>query len=182
SGRSAAPAGPPAPAAPRISGPPLHLRRPGQLVERELLKVALQYPQLVSPVFDAFGADEFTAEPYALVRTTVEAAGGTEAAGSDFLSRVLDAAPDDTVRKLITELAVEALRCPGGGEPDEAYAGQQLVAVRLAAVRARSAEIEGTARRLDAQGANERSAPLWQELWVLQRYATALRERGAAAL
>ncbi|MCK1795790.1 DNA primase [Streptomyces sp. XM4193] len=171
-----------APTAPRISGPPLHLRSPGQLVERELLKLALQYPQLVSPAFDAYGSDEFTAQPYATVRETIEAAGGVERADRDYLSRVLETAPDDTVRKTITELAVETPRSPGSGDPDELYAGQQLVAVRLAAVRSRTAELEGSARRLDAQGAGARSAPLWQELWVLQQYATALRERGAAAL
>lgn len=168
--------------APRIIGPPLHLRSPGQLVERELLKLALQYPELVSPAFDAYGVDEFTAQPYATVRTTIEAAGGTDRADRDYLARVREAAPDDAVRKLITELAVEAPRHPGGGEPDAVYAGQQLVAVRLAAVRTRTAELEGSARRLDAQGASQQSAPLWQELWVLQQYATTLRERGAAAL
>lgn len=173
---------PNAPSAPRISGPPLHLRSPGQLVERELLKLALQYPQLVSPAFDAYGADEFTAEPYATVRATIEAAGGADSADRDYLTRVREAAPDATVRKLITELAVEPPRHPGGGEPDEVYAGAQLVAVRLAAVRARLAELEGTARRLDAQGATAQSAELRQEWWVLQQYATALRERGAAAL
>lgn len=173
---------PSAPTGQRISGPPLQLRSPGLLVERELLKLALQHPQLVSPAFDAYGVDEFTAQPYATVRATIEAAGGAEHADRDYLSRVIDAAPDDAVRKLITELAVETPRHPGGGDPDEIYAGQQLVAVRLAAVRTRTAELEGSARRLDAQGANAQSAPLWQELWVLQQYATALRERGAAAL
>ncbi|UGY91216.1 DNA primase [Streptomyces gobiensis] len=164
------------------SGPALHLRSPAQLVERELLKLALQCPQLVSPAFDAYGADEFTAPPYAMVRRVIEAAGGTAAADGDYLPRVREAAPDDAVRKLITELTVESLRNPGGGEPDEAYAGEQLVAVRLAAARARVAELESAARRLDAQGAHEQSAAVWQELWVLQQYATALRERGAAAL
>lgn len=180
--RSSAPAAPVAEPAVRISGPPLNLRSPAHLVERELLKLALQFPQLVSPVFDAYGADEFTAPPYAAVRTTIEAAGGTSGADGDFLPRVREAAPDDSVRKLVTELAVESLRNPGSGEPDPSYAGEQLVAVRLAAVRTRVAELEGSARRLDAQGAHDRSAGIWQDLWVLQQYATTLRERGAAAL
>ncbi|WP_340561695.1 DNA primase [Streptomyces sp. GSL17-111] len=175
------PAPPPGPAPGRL-GPSLHLRSPAHLVERELLKLALQYPALVAPTFDAYGADEFTAEPYAVVRGLIETAGGTEAADADYLDRVRDAAPDDTVRKLITELAVESPRNPGNGAPDEAYAGEQLVAVRLAAVRARVAELEGSARRLDAQGRAEESAAVWQELWVLEQYATALRAKGASAL
>ncbi|MDK1473927.1 DNA primase [Streptomyces sp. 549] len=189
SGRRPAPAAPApqgrqtAPSGVRTTaGPPLHLRSPAHLVERELLKLALQYPHLVSPVFDAYGADEFTAPPYAQVRETVQVAGGAAAADGEYVARVREAAPDDSVRRLVTELTVEPLRNPGGGDPDEAYAGEQLVAVRLAAVRARTAELEGSARRLDAQGAHEKSAGVWQELWVLQQYATALRERGAAAL
>ncbi|MEE1928502.1 DNA primase [Streptomyces sp. TRM 70351] len=168
--------------APGVHGPALHLRSPAHLRERELLKLALQYPKLVAPAFDAYGTDEFTAEPYALVRRAIEAAGGTEAADDGYLDRVREAVPDDTARRLVTELTVEPPRCPGGGEPDESYAGEQLVGVRLAAVRARVAELEGTARRMDAQGAQERSAAVWQELWVLEQYATALRARGASAL
>ncbi|HEX5566239.1 MAG TPA: DNA primase, partial [Streptomyces sp.] len=50
--------------APVPAGPRLDLRTPQWLAERELLKLALQFPQLVSPLFDAYGTDEFTAAPY----------------------------------------------------------------------------------------------------------------------
>ncbi len=52
----------PPPAAPRspCAAPPTAPRA-------SLLKLALQYPQLVSPAFDAYGVDEFTAPPYAAV-------------------------------------------------------------------------------------------------------------------
>ncbi|MCZ7414096.1 DNA primase [Streptomyces sp. WMMC897] len=187
-GAGAGRGGPVPPSTPAVAGrpagrgPALHLRNPAQLVERELLKLALQHPHLVAPAFDAYGADEFTAEPYAVLRGLIETAGGTEAADDGYLDRVREAAPDDTVRKLINELTVEPPRNPGNGAPDEAYAGEQLVAVRLAAVRARVAELEGGARRLDAQGRAEESAAVWQELWVLEQYATALRAKSAAAL
>ncbi|GAA1926284.1 DNA primase [Streptomyces sodiiphilus] len=171
--RAAAPA-----AGPR--GPALHLRSPAHRVERELLKLALQYPGLVSPAFDAYGDDEFTAAPYVVVRQVITAAGGTTGAGEEYLARVRDAAPDDTVRALVTELAVEPLRTPR--EPDAAYAGEQLVRVRLAAVDQRITEMEGTARRLEAQGRTDDATAVRQELWVLQQYGRALREKGAAAL
>lgn len=192
----AAPAGTAAPAGP--AGPPLNLRSPALLAERELLKLALQFPPLVSPAFDAFGEDEFTAPPYAVVRRVITDAGGVASAGdgsagdggsggvggaggdNGYLVRVRDAAPDDTVRSLVTELAVEPLRTRRG--PDEFYAGEQLVRVRQAAVDRRMGDLEGTARRLEAQGETERAAAVRQELWTLQRYRTDLRERGAAAL
>ncbi|NLU69214.1 DNA primase [Streptomyces sp. HNM0574] len=171
-------------AAPAPYGPPLNLRSPAHRVERELLKLALQRPELVAPAFDAYGADEFTAPPYALVRETIEAAGGVTAAEGDggYLTRVREAAPDDTVRTLVTELAVEPLRMARGRAPDETYAGNQLVAVRLAAVKARLTDMEGSARRLEAQRDYESSATVRRQIWTLEQYGRALRERGADAL
>ena len=175
----------PAVRAPSVpSGPALNLRSPAHRVERELLKLALQRPELVSPAFDAYGADEFTAPPYAVVRQAVEVAGGAEAGVGDsgFLARVRDAASDDVVRSLVTELAVEPLRSARNREVDAAYAGEQLVAVRRAAVNARITELEGVAMRLEARQEYEHSAAVRQERWTLLQYDVALRERGAAAL
>ncbi|MEU8571232.1 hypothetical protein AB0C51_23300, partial [Streptomyces pathocidini] len=162
------------------AGPALNLRSPAHRVERELLKLALQRPDLVSPAFDAYGADEFTAPPYATVRLAIEAAGGAAAADRDYLTRVRDAAPDDSVRALVHELAVEPPHTRR--EPDEVYAGTQLVAVRLAAVNQRVGDIRGTLQRLGPQADPDHLAAVQNELWVLQQYGQALRERGAAAL
>ncbi|MFH8343718.1 DNA primase [Streptomyces sp. NPDC018045] len=181
-GRRAGPQTPEAARPPGPRGPALNLRSPAHRVERELLKLALQRPDLVSPAFDAYGADEFTAPPYATVRRCIEDAGGAMSAAGDntYLSRVRAAAPDDTVRAMVTELAVEPLHTRR--DADEAYAGEQLVTVRIAAVDARIADLEGSARRLEAQGDHAGSAAVLQELWVLQQYGKTLRVRGAAAL
>lgn len=182
-GRRAGPQGPEtaqAPAGPR--GPALNLRSPAHRVERELLKLALQRPDLVSPAFDAYGADEFTAPPYATVRRCIEDAGGTLSAAGDstYLARVREAAPDDTVRAMVTELAVEPLHTRR--DPDEAYAGVQLVAVRLAAVNSRVTEIRGVLQRLGPNADPQHLTAVQNELWVLQQYGQSLRERGYAAL
>lgn len=169
-----------APQGPR--GPALHLRSPAHRTERELLKLALQRPELVSPAFDAYGADEFTAPPYAMVRQCVEEAGGAEqgvADGRAYLTRVLETVPNDTVRHLVTELAVEVFR---GKAIDEMYAGQQLVQVRLRAVDRRIHEVTGTLTRLGGQADPEQFNAVQNELWVLQQYSQALRNRGADAL
>ncbi|WKX70185.1 DNA primase [Streptomyces sp. XD-27] len=169
---------PAAQAVPR--GPALNLRSPAHRVERELLKLALQRPDLVSPAFDAYGVDEFTAPPYAAVRRAIEDAGGATYADADYLARVRDVAPDDTVRAMVTELAVEPPHTRR--DPDEAYAGVQLVAVRLAAVNQRVTEVRGTLQRLGQHADPAQLAAVQNELWVLQQYGQALRERGAAAL
>ncbi|MEU5436253.1 DNA primase [Streptomyces sp. NPDC020719] len=166
-----------APAA--ASGPALNLRSPAHRTERELLKLALQYPHLVSPAFDAYGVDEFTAPPYAAVRQCIMDAGGATGAPSDYLPAVMDAAPDDTVRALVTELAVEAIHAR---VVDEAYAGEQLVWVRRRAVDRRLLDIQGTLARLGQNGDPARLSAVQNELWVLQQYGQALRNRGAQAL
>ncbi|MFJ7159575.1 DNA primase [Streptomyces sp. NPDC101118] len=168
----------PAPAA-QPAGPALNLRNPVHLTERELLKLALQRPELVSPTFDAYGVDEFTAPPYATVRQAIAEAGGVVSSGEDYLARVRDAAPNDTVRALVTELAVEAIRHKS---PDEAYAGEQLVQVRLRAVDRRFQEVQGAMARLASHAPAEQVTALQQELWVLQQYRQSLRNNGAAAL
>lgn len=179
--RGAAPGGPQSPAAPPgPRGPALNLRSPARRVERELLKLALQRPELVSPAFDAYGEDEFTAPPYAAVRRAIEAAGGAEAADADYLRRVREAAPDDTVRAMVTELAVEPLHTRR--DADEAYAGEQLVRVRQAAVNHRIAEVQGTLQRLGQRADPAHLAAVQNELWVLQQYAQSLQTQGAAAL
>lgn len=180
--RGQAPGAEAAPPAPTPRGPALNLRSPAHRVERELLKLALQRPDLVSPAFDAYGTDEFTAPPYATVRRCIEDAGGATAGAADsaYVSRVREAAPDDTVRAMVTELTVEPLHTRR--DPDEAYAGVQLVAVRLAAVNQRVTEIRGALQRLGPRADPEHLTAVQNELWVLQQYGQSLRERGYAAL
>ncbi|MEU5094906.1 DNA primase [Streptomyces sp. NPDC020996] len=171
-------------AAPRPAGggPALNLRNPVYATERELLKLALQRPELVSPAFDAYGVDEFTAAPYAAVRQAVLDAGGAEYGVQDpqeYLVRVREAAPDDTVRAMVTELAVEAIM---RRTVDEVYAGTVLVTVRRRAVERRIRDIQSQLARLAAGGDPAHLTAVQNELWVLQQYDQALREHGAAAL
>ncbi|MEU6800750.1 DNA primase [Streptomyces neyagawaensis] len=166
----------------RPSGPALVLRNPVYATERELLKLALQRPDLVAPAFDAYGIDEFTAAPYAAVREAIIEAGGVEFGVEDpqeYLVRVREAAPDDAVRAMVTELAVEAIMRK---TVDEIYAGAQLVTVRRRAVERRVRDVQSSLARLGAHGDPAQLAAVQNELWVLQQYDQALRERGAEAL
>ncbi|MER7676165.1 MULTISPECIES: DNA primase [unclassified Streptomyces] len=163
-------------------GPALNLRNPVFATERELLKLALQRPELVSPAFDAYGIDEFTAPPYAAVRQAIMEAGGAEYGTQDpqeYLVLVREAAPDNTVRAMVTELAVEAIMRK---TVDETYAGDQLVMVRRRAVERRVVDVQGALARASAHGDPAQLAAVQNELWVLQQYGQALRERGAEAL
>ncbi|GHD30085.1 DNA primase [Streptomyces galbus] len=164
------------------SGPALTLRNPVFATERELLKLALQRPELVSPAFDAYGVDEFTAPPYAAVRQAVLDAGGAEYGVQDpqeYLVRVREAAPDDTVRAMVTELAVEPIM---KRTVDEVYAGTVLVQVRRRAVERRIRDVQSQMTRLSTGGDQAQLAAVQNELWILQQYDQALRAHGAAAL
>ncbi|GAA2287744.1 DNA primase [Streptomyces ruber] len=165
-----------------FAGPPLTLRNPAAKTERELLKLALQRPELVSPAFDAFEVDEFTAAPYAAVRQVIADAGGAEYgvhSPQDYLVLAREAAPDDSVRAMVTELAVEPIM---RRTVDEHYAGEQLVTVRRRAVERRVRDLQSTVARLSAAGDPAALAAAQNELWILQQYDQALRERGAEAL
>jgi DNA primase len=165
-----------------FGGPPLTLRNPVYATERELLKLALQRPELVSPAFDAYGMDEFTAAPYAAVHAVILEAGGAEYGtrdGQEYLIRVREAAPDDTVRAMVTELAVEPIM---RRTVDEIYAGGVLVQVRRRAVERRIRDIQSQLARFAAGGDPARFAAVQNELWVLQQYDQALQTHGAAAL
>jgi DNA primase len=62
------------------------------------------------------------------------------------------------------------------------YAGEVLVRVRRRAVERRIRDLTGTVARLSNGGDPAQLAAVQNELWVLQQYDQALRERGAAAL
>lgn len=158
----------------------LDLRSPVHRVERELLKLALQHPHLVSPAFDAYSEDEFTAPPYAAVRQAIASAGGTENADDAYLTRVCNFAPHDSIRILITELATEALH--SRRPPDEQYAGMQLAAVRIQAVERRIREVRSDLTQLGPLAEAEVLATVQKKLWALQQYSQRLRELGPSAL
>jgi DNA primase len=80
---------------------------------------------------------------------------------------------------MVTELAVEAIL---RRTVDETYAGDQLVMVRRRAVDRRIRDVQGALSRASTQGDPAHLAAVQNELWVLQQYGQALRERGAAAL
>ncbi|GAV40557.1 DNA primase [Streptomyces acidiscabies] len=167
---------------PALKGPALQLRNPVYATERELVKLALQRPELVSPAFDAYGVDEFTCAPYAAVRQAILDAGGAEYGtedAQDYLMCVREVAPDDTVRAMVTELAVEPIM---RRTVDDVYAGAQLVTVRRRAVERRIHDIQSQLTRLATAGDPAQLAAVQNELWVLQEYDRALQAHGVIAL
>jgi DNA primase len=124
-------------------------RDPTLQVEREALKLALQRPALLGPAFDALDPLAFTHVAYGEVRDAVAKAGGTGAtAGGDaWITSVRDAAGDDRVRALVTELVVESVLA--ANDPDERYASAQLAQLRVRALDRQIAEVKSRLQRLN---------------------------------
>ncbi|TVZ76574.1 DNA primase catalytic core [Streptomyces sp. BK340] len=158
------------------------LRDPALAAERELLKLALQHPELVSPAFDAFSVEEFTAPPYAAVRQAIMDADGAASGAREpqkYLIRVREVAPDDEVRAMVTELSVEpVLR----RVVDAQYAGSILSQVRQRSVDRRIAELSVALGISSVDDDREHTERVQSELWTLHQYRMSLRERGAEAL
>ncbi|MBW3638253.1 MAG: DNA primase [Actinobacteria bacterium] len=151
-------------------------------VERELLKLAVQLPVLVAPQYDAIADECFTALELREVHQVVAKAGGTAGAsgGEAWVATLLEAAPNDEVRSLITRLAVEAPL--SDLEPDDRYAGAVVARVQeLAATRA-TAQAKAALQRVNPAEEPERYARLFAELVSLEQTVRALRERGIGTL
>ncbi|MDX6288117.1 MAG: primase [Frankiales bacterium] len=157
-------------------------RDPGLQIEREAAKLAVQRPALVGPVFDAVDAEVFTAPAYAMIRTAVAAAGGTTSAtgGEAWVTALLEHAPDDTARSLITELAVEPLRATTDDDPR--YAGAVLARLRELQATRLIAELKGRLQRVNPVEEAENYNRMFGELVALEQHRRGLREQGLAEL
>ena len=149
--------------------------------ERELVKLAVQLPVLVSPQYDTLGEECFTSAELKVVHAVIAKAGGTgqSAGGEPWVGALLAACDADETRALVTRLAVEAPL--SDLEPDDRYAGAVLARVQeLAATRATTA-VKATLQRVNPEEEPERYYRLFAELVSLEQTVRALRERGSGA-
>jgi DNA primase len=149
------------------------------LVDREALKTALQYPALTSGAFDELPPEAFGHPAYVAVRAAIAAAGGTvtgaDQPGERWVGLVLEAAANDAVRSVITELAVEPLRL--AGEPDAKYVDEQVSHLRERMVQSRVAEVRSQLQRIDPEA--DEYQQVFGELIQLEQQRRRLRERAA---
>jgi DNA primase len=171
------PAGTAAPQAPaRPNADDAELR-----AERDSLKSVIQSPGLVGPVWDTLDAELFTNAAYRACFEAVKDAGGVRSFGASsggvqgFVARVRDSAPDDDVRSLLTELAVEPLRADDPSRP--AYVRQQVARLQEMGLTRRITETKSRLQRLNPVEQPERYNALFSELVDMQARQRALREQ-----
>jgi DNA primase len=162
--------------------PPADTRDPVVQVEREAVKLAIQRPEFVGPEFDTIEPGAFTVAAYDAVRLVIHDAGGAAASpgGEVWSTKLRDQAPDDAIRNLITELAVEPLRVTT--DDDQRYAAavvarlQELHATRLIA------DLKAKLQRLNPVEDTETYNRKFGQLVALEQQRRVLRERALGAL
>jgi DNA primase len=170
----------PEPARVRIPAQPAN--SPQRLVEREVLKLALQTPVLAGPMFDALDVDAYGDPVYAAVRMAIAEAGGctTATGGVVWIERVRDACTDLGAKALVGELAVEPLRIDG--EVDPRYVSIQLARLQFGAVTTRIRDLKSKVQRVNPVDRKDEYLALAGELFSLEQHARALRQQAAEGL
>ncbi len=150
-------------------------------VEREAVKLAVQLPVLVAPLFDALDEDVWTDSALRDVRAVVAKAGGagSTAGGEPWVSLLRETA-DDALRTLIGALAVEPVR--SDSDPDTRYATAVLARLQEFALSRRIAELKPQLQRVNPVEEPERYNRAFAELVQLEQSVRAVRERGLGDL
>ena len=170
-----------APAGRRTGPAPQQLDAALVRLEREALKIAVQSPVAVAPIFDELHEDVFTAEMHRRVQETVVKAGGVSASpgGEAWVARLLEECPDDEVRRYVTALAVEA---PLTDWELPRYGQATLSQLQMHAATRRVAELKGKLQRMNPVEEPERYHRTYAELIGLEKTVRAFREAGIADL
>jgi DNA primase len=150
-------------------------------VEREALKLAVQWPALCGPEFDSLDAAAFTVPVHAAVARLIAGCGGVVSAGRarDWVAALLDAAPDDRARSFVTELAVEAVQV--AGELDEKYADVVLARVGELAVGRQIAAVKARLQRTNPVEDQAAYNKMFGDLVALEQRRQALLNRATGA-
>ena len=144
---------------------------PALVVEREALKCALQHPAVVADWYASVETPAFTHPRAISVHEAIVAAGGprSEVGGLAWIDSVLEVCPDDEVRSLVRELAVEPLPAMDG--QDSRYATGVIARLLEVDAGRRIDDLMGRLQRSDDAAEQER---LGQDLQALQQYRRSL--------
>ncbi|HEY0452720.1 DNA primase [Actinophytocola sp.] len=167
-----------------VDGPARPQRNDPRLwVQREALKAALQAPELAGPYYDSSVPKEaFTHPAYRELYEALLAVGGTSSglSGPALVDAATQACPHQTVRSLVTELAVEALHHKA--EPDARYVGSLIAALQETVVANQIAELKSRLQRLSPVEDADNYRTLFGDLVALEQYRKALGDKAAGGL
>jgi DNA primase len=157
-------------------------RDPSLIIEREVAKLVVQRPVLAGPVFDGLGEECFTSRAYAAIRAAVAKAGGacSSTGGPEWVAKVQECAETDSVRDLVTELAVEPMQTRD--EEDERYGKDLLVRLEEMALTRRIQELKSRLQRVNPVDEREEYNQMFGELIAMEEHKKGLRGQAAGTV
>lgn len=169
----------PAPAPPRSQVP--DLRDPRFSLERETLKLVLQYPMAIGRTTADIGPNDFTHPTYRAMWELVAAAGGPQAGSGDqgWATKLRDSATDPVVSSAISALGVEPL--PTAKDPDAAYVTLHVVRLLELTTLRRIADVKSRLQRTNPVEHPTEYNRMFGELAALEQHRRTLRERTVGA-
>ena len=150
-------------------------------LERETLKLAVQAPLSVAPIFDELDDEVFLDPVHKLVQETVRKAGGVASShgGEAWVGQLVDAAPDDDVRRAVMTLAVEA---PLTDWELDRYGQATLTQLQMHAATRRVVELKGKVQRVNPVEDPDLYNRTYTELIRMEATVRAFREAGIGNL
>jgi DNA primase len=145
-------------------------------VEREALKCALQQPDVVADWYPSVEDAAFTHPSARQVHSAIVGAGSPRPSmsGLPWIDAVLEAAEDDSVRRLVRELAVEPLPAEAG--QDARYASGVISRLLELDASRRIDELKGRLQRTDPAEQAAEYQKCFADLLALEAYRRSLRQ------
>jgi DNA primase len=127
----------------------------------------------------------FRVPQHTAVREVIAAAGGVVGApqggtGAEWTAGLREAAPDDEIRGLITQLAVEPPR--SSGDPDDRYVAEVLARVQELQITREVTGLKSKLARLNPVEHDTEYRRLFGQMVALEQRKRVLRERGIGGL
>ena len=157
------------------------LRDPRFSIERETLKLVIQYPAAIGRVISGVVPEDFTHPTYRRVWEAVVAAGGAGAGATDagWAARVRGRVENPLVSSAISELGVEPVR--SAGEPGESYVNAHIYRLRELTALRRIAELKSRLQRTNPVDHPTEYNKMFGELVALEQHRRQLRDKAVGA-
>ena len=146
-------------ALPEAPPPNVNLKDPVLLLEREVLKVRLQFPELVAE-WNEIEQSAFSYPPYQSIRELIDGSSGSTI-------QDLAAAVAPELASILSELLVEPVRTDG--EVSERYVSAVISRIREVALSRQIAELKSTLQRVNPVDEPERYGLLFAEMVGMER-------------
>ncbi|MEU5690555.1 DNA primase [Actinosynnema sp. NPDC020468] len=150
--------------------------------QREALKSALQLPEMAGPYYDSLPDEAFTHPAYLALHQAIREAGGASCGLSApvFVDAVAQACGPQSVRSVLTELAVEPLQTKASDE--YRYVQSVLTRLQQLLVANQITEIKSRLRRVSPIDEADEYRALFGDLIALESYHKELGEQAVGGL